>query len=260
VSRRADAFTLACVLAGALVVLFVVSPLAATLLGSTPARLAETAGDTEVLRSLAVTFAAGLLATAIGAVGGVPLAYLLARRRFRGRRAIEGLVMLPVVVPHTAAGVALLLVYGRRGLLGQLLAPLGLTFTDTIAGVTVAMLFVGLPFLVSASREAFALVDAEIERVALTDGATRWQAFYLIALPAAGRGILSGAVMMWSRGISEFGAVAIIAYHPRILPVLIYEFFTGYGLSAALPLAAVLIIVVLAVFVALQALLPRAED
>ncbi|MHB0875815.1 MAG: ABC transporter permease [Anaerolineae bacterium] len=259
-SRRLDAFTVACTILGSLLLLFIVAPLLATLLASSPARLAETVADAEVARSLAVTFGAGLLATLLGAVGGVPIAYLLARRRFRGRRLVEGLLALPVVIPHTAAGVALLLVFGRRGVFGRILAPLGLEFTDTIAGVTVAMLFVGLPFLVSASREAFALVDAEIERVALTDGATPWQAFYLVTLPAAWRGIFTGALMMWSRGISEFGAVVIIAYHPRIVPVLVYEFFTGYGLGAALPLTAVLIVVVLLVFVALQALLPRREE
>ena len=160
----------------------------------------------------------------------IPLAYLLARRRFRGKRWVEAVINLPVVIPHTAAGVALLMVFGRRGFLGQWLAPLGVTFTDNLGGIVVAMLFVSLPYLVNLSREAFALVDDELERVALTDGASPWQAFWHVTLPLAWRGVLGGAVMMWARGISEFGAVVILAYHPKIVPVLVYERFEGFGL------------------------------
>jgi molybdate/tungstate transport system permease protein len=185
---------------------------------------------------------------------------LLARRRFRGKHLIRALVTLPVVVPHTAAGVALLFVFGRRGLLGGWLAPLGLLFTDSLGGIVVAMLFVSLPFLVNMSVEAFALVDEETERVALVDGATPWQAFWLITLPQAGRGVLGGAVMMWARGISEFGAVVILAYFPKIVPVLIYERFEGFGLAAAQPVAALLILAALVVFgIVRLALLPEHE-
>jgi molybdate/tungstate transport system permease protein len=174
---------------------------------------------------------------------------------------VEAVVSLPVIVPHTAAGVALLMVFGRRGLLGQWLTPLGLTFTDKPAGIVVAMLFVSLPFLVTMSKEAFALVDEELERVALTDGATRWQAFTRVTLPLAWRGVLGGAIMMWARGISEFGAVVILAYHPKIVPVLVYERFEGFGLSAALPVAVLLIITVLVVFGLLRlALLPESDE
>ena len=108
------------------------------------------------------------------------------------------------------------------------------------------------------SRESFALVDEELERVALIDGASAWQAFWHVTLPLAARGVLGGAVMMWARGISEFGAVVILAYNPKIVPVLVYERFNGFGLSAAQPVAALLIVVSIAVFVLLRvALLPE---
>jgi len=185
---------------------------------------------------------------------------MLARRKFRGKRLLEAIINLPVVIPHTAAGIALLLVFGRRGLLGQWLSPLGITFTDNLAGIVVAMLFVSLPFLVNLSREAFALVDEEMERVALIDGASQWQAFFHVTLPLAWRGVLGGAVMMWARGISEFGAVVILAYHPKIVPVLVYERFEGFGLDAAQPIALLLILVALVVFISLRlALLPDRE-
>lgn len=254
---RGQYLDLAFSILGGVLLLFIVLPLIAIVLQATPATFWQAFSDPEVRRAIGLTFGAAALATGLGAVCGVPLAYLLARRRFRGKRLVEALVNLPVVIPHTAAGVALLLVFGRRGLLGSWLAPWGITFTDNLAGIVVAMLFVSLPFLVNLSREAIALVDSELEAVALADGASRWQAFLFITLPLALRGILSGMVMMWARGISEFGAVVILAYHPKIAPVLIFERFEGFGLAAALPAAVVLVLAALLAFSLLRIKLPR---
>jgi molybdate/tungstate transport system permease protein len=102
---------------------------------------------------------------------------------------------------------------------------------------------------------------SEFERVALTDGARPWQSFWHIALPQAWRGILGGAVMMWARGISEFGAVVILAYHPKIVPVLVYERFAGFGLVSAQPVAVILIVAALLAFGLLRlALLPQRQE
>ncbi len=259
-SRRNLAFNLVFSILGGLLILFVVLPLVSTLLSTTPAAFLSSFADPEVLKSIGLTFGAGLISTSLALVTGVPLAYLLARRTFRGKRLLEAIINLPVVIPHTAAGIALLLVFGRRGMLGQWLSPLGITFTDNLAGIVVAMLFVSLPFLVNLSRESFALVDEEYEKVAFTDGASLWQAFFNVTLPLAWRGVLGGAVMMWARGISEFGAVVILAYHPKITPVLVYERFVGFGLDAAQPIALILILVALIVFISLRlALLPEHE-
>jgi molybdate/tungstate transport system permease protein len=258
--RQFSLFNLVFTILAGLLVVFVILPLASTLLAATPQHIWQALFDPEVLHSTVLTFGAAVIATGLGLFTGVPLAYILARRRFRFKRLVEAVVNLPVVIPHTAAGVALLLVFGRRGLLGQWLAPLGVTFTDNLGGIVVAMLFVSLPFLVNMSRESFGLVDEELERVALIDGASRWQAFWLVTLPLAWRGVLGGAVMMWARGISEFGAVVILAYHPKIMPVLIYERFEGLGLDAALPVAGLLILAVLIVFGLLRlALLPDTD-
>ncbi len=237
---------------GGLLLLFIILPLASILLGTTPHTLWLALVDKEVLRSISLTFSAAAIATLLAIVTGVPLAFLLARRKFSGKRLVEALVNLPIVIPHTAAGVALLLVFGRRGLLGQWLTPLGVTFTDNFTGIVVAMLFVSLPFLVNLSRESFALVDEELELVALIDGASPWQAFWYVSLPQAWRGIMAGALMMWARGISEFGAVVILAYHPKIVPVLVFERFEGFGLVAAQPVAALLVLVALATFIFLR--------
>jgi len=250
VSRRL--FDLAFAAAGGLLVLFVLLPLVSILGTLTPRRFWLAFTDPEVVRAVGLTCLAAAIATALALAGGVPLSYLLARRRFRGRQWVTALIDLPVVVPHTAAGVALLMVFGRRGLVGRWLAPLGVLFTDSLGGIVVGMLFVSLPFLVNMSREAFAMVDSEIERVAQIDGATPWQAFWFITLPLAWRGVLGGAVMMWARGMSEFGAVVILAYHPKIAPVLVYERFQGFGLAAAQPVAAILILAALAAFALLR--------
>ncbi|MBN1667660.1 MAG: ABC transporter permease [Anaerolineales bacterium] len=254
-------FTLAFGAAGSLLVLFVLLPLVSTLLAVTPSALIQVLTDPQVQASLRLTFGAAAAATGLAALGGIPLAYILARRRFPGKRLVEAIVDLPVVIPHTAAGIALLMVFGSRGLLGKPLAGIGLYFTNNALGVIIAMLFVSLPYLVNLSREAFGLVDEELERIALVEGATEWQAFTQVTLPLAWRGVFSGALMMWARGISEFGAVVILAYHPKIIPVLIYERFQGFGLSVALPVAALLIFTALAVFTLLRlVLLPEIKD
>ncbi len=259
--KRFDLFTFVFAAAASSLLLFVLLPLVNTLAQTPLAALWDALTDGQVLASLALTFYAAAWATALALLTGVPLAYLLARHEFAGKRWVEGIVNLPIVVPHTAAGIALLTVFGRHGFAGKAFGAFNVRFTDDVPGIVVGMLFVSLPFLVNAAREAFAQIDPELEGVAQTMGASRWQAFRYVTLPLAWRGIIAGAVMMWGRGISEFGAVVILAYHPRIIPVLTYERFAGFGLAAAQPVAVILIVASLGVFVLLQALLiPKTES
>jgi len=238
-----------------LLLLFVVLPLLTALLQTPLQDLIQTVSDRQVLSALGVTFYAAVWATVLALLTGVPLAYLLARYDFVLKTWVEGLINLPIVIPHTAAGIALLMVFGRKGTAGRFFGVFGVGFTDTVAGIVVGMLFVSLPFLVNAAREAFAAVDPELEAMALTLGGTRWQAFRYVTLPMAIPGITTGAVMMWGRGISEFGAVIILAYHPKTVPVLVFERLEGFGLSYARPVAVILILASLAVFVLLQLVL-----
>lgn len=247
-------------LAGALLLLFILLPLAAALFSTTPKALAQAIGDPELGQSLVLTFSASAIATGLTLLGGLPLAYLLARNRFRGKRVVESLVDLPVVIPHTAAGIALLLVFGSQGVIGKALTPLGIDFIDSLWGIVAAMAFVSLPYLVSLSREAFAAVDPALEQAALVDGASAWQTFTRVTLPIAWRGVVSGILMMWARGISEFGAVVILAYHPKIVPVLLFERFQGFGLDAAQPIAVLMVALVLVIFVLLRTVLMNGHD
>ena len=256
-SRRLSPVSVAGGLLSTLLILFLLVPVVVLLLGATPASMAEALQEGEVGRSVAVTLGGAGLATLLELCGGLPLAWMLARKRIPGKRLIDGLLGLPVIIPHTSAGVALLLTWGARGPLGRPLGSLGLFFTDRLSGVVVAMLFVSVPFLVNAARDAFAAVDRDLEEAAQCDGASLLQVAWHITLPLASRGIVGGALLMWARGISEFGAVVLLAYHPRTLAVLVYERFQGYGLKRATPLAALLIAIALVMFALAGGLLAR---
>lgn len=251
---RISSFNVVFYILGGALILFIVLPLTTTIIGTSVSSLWSTLKDIEVLDSLWLTFSAGSISTCIALITGVPLAFMLARKQFHGKELLLGIIDLPVVIPHTAAGIALLLVFGNRGYLGKVAGSIGLRFIDNVPGIVVGMLFVSLPFLVNSARDAFAQIDPEFEQMAQLEGATQWQSFRHISLPLASRGILSGAVLMWARGISEFGAVVILAYNPQIIPVLVFEKFQGYGLSAAQPVAVILIIASLTVFLLLRSI------
>ena len=243
-----------------ILVILVVIPLASMILSSDPEILRSTISDQEVVSSILLTLRAALWATLVSVIFGIPLAYLLARRNFPGKSIVQGLVDLPVMIPHTAAGIALLMVYGRNFFMGQAFGKVGLTFVGTEAGISLAMAYVSLPFLVNSAKDGFLSVDPKLERVARTLGASPWQAFFLVSLPLAWRPILSGAIMMWARGISEFGAVVVLVYHPMIAPILIWERFQAYGLKYAKPVSVLLIILCLLIFAVLRWLAERRKE
>jgi molybdate/tungstate transport system permease protein len=241
---------------GAGLVLFVVGPLLRLLLAVSPEGLAGGLADPELRASIALTVATATAATLIAAGLGIPLAYLLARHEFPGRRLVQGLVELPVVIPHPVAGIALLLFLGRRSAVGGALAELGLEFVNHIPGIVVGMLFVSAPILVSGAREAFRGVDPKLERVARTLGDSGWQAFRRVTFPLAGRGVLAGAILAWARSVSEFGAIVILTYNPKVASIYIFDRFTAFGLQAAIPAAVLLLLVALLVFLVVRLLQP----
>lgn len=242
---------------GACLVLFIVGPLLRLLFFASPQSLADALRDTELRESIALTIFTASAATLIAALFGVPLAYLLARRDFPGRRLVQGLIELPVVVPHPVAGIALLLFLGRRSEIGGALAHLGLEFVSHVPGIVAAMLFVSAPILVSGAREAFRSVDPQLERVARTLGDSAWGAFRRVTLPLAGRGVLAGSILAWSRSVSEFGSIVILTYNPKVASIYIFDRFTTYGLQAAVPAAVILLLVALTVLVVVRVLQPR---
>jgi len=230
------------------VVLLIVAPLLGLILASSFGEVAGAAADREVIASVRLTLGCALAATLLCTLGGVPLAYLLARRRFWGRAALLAVIDLPIIIPHSTAGIALLTVLGRQSLLGTMLGD----FVGTSAGITAAMAFVSAPFLVNAACNGFAAVPEHLEKAGRTLGATPLRAFVTIALPLAWRDIVSGMIMMWARGISEFGAVVIVAYYPMTTPTLVFQRFNDFGLSYARSAAVVLLLICVAIFVVLR--------
>lgn len=240
-------------LAGALLVLFLALPLV-LLVAAGSSGLAGAARDTELLGSLALTFATATAATLFAMLGGSPIAYALARRRFTGRSALAAVVDIPLLIPHPVAGIAILLLVSRSTPVGSGLTQLGLRVVGTPSGIIAAMLFVSAPLYISAAREAFARVDRRFEFIARTLGDSPSEAFRRVTLPLARRGLASAAIVTWARAVSEFGAVVVLAYNPKVVSVLSYERLTGGGLQDALPVAAVLVLVSFVPLIALRAL------
>ncbi len=241
-------------LLASLLLLFLAGPLFGIVARGGVAGLRLLVDDRELRGALALTAVAATTTTALAALLGTPLAWWLARRTFRGRAVVDALLDLPILLPHPVAGIALLLVLGRGTPLGARLLDLGVRVVGTPAGTVCAMLFVAAPLYVSAAREAFARVDPSYELVARTLGANAWTAFRRVSLPLARRGLIAGAAVTWTRAVSEFGAVIVLAYNPKVVSVLSYERLTGYGLSEALPVAAALLLVSLVPLTALRVL------
>jgi molybdate/tungstate transport system permease protein len=250
--KQIHIFSVIMTLAGALVLLFVIAPLAGMFLHTSGSSIAQALQDTEVTHSILLTLGSAMAATLIFSLGIIPLAWLMARHTFRGKRIIQGIIDLPVVIPHSAAGIALLSVVSENAIFGKAAAGLGLSFIGTIGGIIIAMAFVSLPFLFNAARDSFESIDRRLEYAAMNLGASPAKTFFTISLPLAKNGIVSGMIMMFARGMSEFGAIVIIAYYPMVTPVMIYDRFASFGLEASRPIALLFICIALIVFIVIR--------
>lgn len=237
---------------GAVLVTFIALPLVATVLSQSPGSIADAYGDPEVQSAIFMSFGAALLATVLSLGFGIPLAYVMARVDFRGKGIVQGIIDVPVVIPHTIAGVTLLVVFGRMGLFSSEMGALNLRFEDELLGIVIAMMFVSVSFVVNSARDGFEAVDERLENVARSLGASRTGAFLTVTLALSMPSVVTGAVMTWARAVSEFGAVVIIAFFPKIIPTLIYEKNIHSGLSESLPIAALLILICVGIFVVLR--------
>lgn len=198
--------------------------------------------------AVGLSLATASIATLVMLILGVPLAYVMVRHDFPGRRLLDAAIDLPILVPQSVAGIALLLLCGPKTPLGQGLAALGIDVAGSAVGIVLAQIFVGSPFLIRSSMEAFEAVPERLEKSARSLGATQGSTFLRIALPLAGGGILNGCILCWARAVSEVGALMVLAYHPMTASVFIYDIFTQYGLREAQPAAALLVILCLWLF------------
>ncbi|MCK9230420.1 MAG: ABC transporter permease [Syntrophales bacterium] len=244
---------------GAVIMLFILVPLVEMLTAPSLTQIMETIGDKHVVRSIRLSITTALSAAAISFVFGTPLAYVLARTDFRGKRLVESIVDLPIVIPHPVIGIAILSVAGKNHWLGMILADLGIRVMGSVTGIVIVLTFVGIPFYVNAVKAGFENIPSRLEHVSRSLGASMFSTFFRITFPLARRSVLIGFVMCTARAISEFGAVVVVAYHPMIAPVLIYERFEAYGLKYSQPVAVWLISVCLILFLTLRILTMKSE-
>jgi molybdate transport system permease protein len=236
---------------------FLVLPLAGLLVRAPWSGLPRRLAAPGILTALGLSLQTATLATVVSVVLGVPLAWLLARVDFPGRRVVRALVTVPLVLPPVVGGVALLLVLGRRGLLGAWLdATFGVTLPFTTTGVVVAEAFVAMPFLIIAVEGALRGADTRYEEAAATLGAGRWTTFRRVTVPLVAPGIAAGAVLCWARALGEFGATITFAGNfpgvTQTMPLAVYQTLEGGDLDGAMVLSLILLVVSVTILASLR--------
>ncbi|MHB8819213.1 MAG: ABC transporter permease [Bellilinea sp.] len=250
-------------LLGLPLVLFIVIPLAALLLRVPYQDFFETVKTTQVKQAIQLSLYTSTISMLITVIAGTPVAYMLARSRSRGIQIIDTIIDLPTVLPPAVAGVALLMAFGRRGLVGVWLAEMGITIPFTETAVIMAQIFVASPFFIKSAAIGFSAIRVELMEAAALDGANRWQTFWHISLPLARISMLSGGVMTWARALGEFGATIIFAGNfpgrTQTMPLAIYVGFE-LDLDTALMLSFILICFAFLTLLLVKYILNRTTD
>ena len=209
--------------------------------------------------ALKLSLVTSSISVGLALLTGTPLAYILVHSRFPGRMLVDLLVDVPVVLPPSVAGIALLMAFGRVGIFGTWLNAVGITIPFTTAAVVIAQTFVSAPFLVRSARIGFAAIDPQQQEAARMEGANEWQLFRYIMLPLAGRALLTGVILAWTRALGEFGATILFAGNlegkTQTMPLAIY-----IGFEENIKIALVLSVMLLAVSLVFLALLRKLEE
>jgi molybdate transport system permease protein len=218
--------------------------------------LATAATTPVVLDALSLSLVTTAISLVLTVSLGLPLAFVLARRQFRGKGWLEAVVDLPIVLPPSVAGLALLLVFGRRGLLSAPFDVLGIAVPFTTIAVILAQTFVSAPFFIRSARTGIASVDRDLEDAARVDGASEGQLFRSITVPLAGAALAAGLVMCWARSLGEFGATIMFAGNvegrTQTLPLVVYSQFQGGDLDGSIAAAAILVLAAFGVLLAVR--------
>jgi len=229
-----------------LVVLIPLSALVFKTAGLSWQEFMEAVAAPRVLASYRVTFGAALAAAAINAVFGVLVAWVLVRYPFPGRRLVDALVDLPFALPTAVAGITLATVYSANGWVGRYLEPHGIKIAFTPLGITIAMTFIGLPFVVRTVQPVIEELDAELEEAAACLGANRWQTFRKVLLPLFTPSVLTGFALSFARGVGEYGSIIFIAGNmpmvSEITPLIIITKLEQYDYQGATAVASVMLV------------------
>jgi molybdate/tungstate transport system permease protein len=259
--KRREPFFWITVSCGLVIMAFILLPLIEMMTAPSGTMLQGAIQDRDVLRSIWLSIYTAGSAALIAFVFGTPLSYLLARSDFRGKRLVEGIIDLPIVIPHPVVGIAILSVAGKNYWIGRALGEIGVRIMGSVTGIITVLTFVGMPLYLHAAKDGFESISPRLEGVSRSLGASMFSTFFRITFPLAWRSMLVGIIMCSARAISEFGAVVIVAYHPMIAPVLIYERFEGYGLKYSQPVAVWLVLICLTLFLILRLLtLPKKKQ
>jgi molybdate/tungstate transport system permease protein len=249
---KAPLFTRLCLGGGLLALGLVLFPLIHLAMQDSLQTLWRTFARGEVASAIWLSLLTSTLATVFLAVWAVPLAYALARVDFAGKRWALALIDVPILVPQSVAGVALIVLLGPSSVLGSALEKLGLPISGTLFGIVIAQVFVAAPFLVKTAMTAFEAVPLQLEFASRSLGASPAATFARIALPLASRGVLVGATLAWARAVSEFGCIVLFASSPVTAPVLVHTEFLRAGASESRPIAVLLLVICVWIFVMLQ--------
>jgi molybdate transport system permease protein len=224
--------------------LFIALPILALLLGINPDDFRSHLQETEVIQAVQTSFITSTCTVLLALLFGTPIAYYLSNNRSRFQHLVDTLIDLPTVLPPAVAGVALLLAFGRRGMIGSWLNLFGISIPFTLGAVILAQTFIATPLYIKSATLGFSAIDTELKKAAALDGASHWQIFRYIVVPMSWMSILSGAVMTWARALGEFGATIIFAGNfpgrTQTMPLAIYIGFE-INMSTALSLSAILV-------------------
>src|SRR5713101_59522 len=231
------------VVAGLPMIMFLLLPCVSLVFRVSPASFLQHIVEPQVAQAIALSGTTTLISTIVALIAGTPVAYLIARRNFPGKAALDTLIDLPIVLPPSVAGIALLIAFGRRGLLGGYLNELGISIPFTQAAVVLAQLFVASPLYIKSAKAGFASVDSDFEQAAAIDGASPWKIFCTVTVPLSFHALVGGAIMTWARALGEFGATIIFAGNfpgrTQTMPLAIY---IGFELDLRISLALALIL------------------
>ncbi|WP_048057887.1 tungstate ABC transporter permease WtpB [Methanothermococcus okinawensis] len=233
----------------AMIFLFVFIPIITMLLN--PGDISTAIRDKEVIGAIMVSLKAAFTATLMALIFGVPLSYIFSRYEFKGKNIIEAIIDMPMAIPHSVIGIMLLTVICGTPI-GELLKNYGVVLVDNFWGIVIVMLYVGIPFMINSAKNGFFMIDEELENVSRTLGASQIRTFFSISLPLIKNNLISGSILAFARGISEVGAILIMAYFPKTAPVLILDRFNEYGLNESKPIAAIMIIISILLFATLR--------
>jgi len=239
-------------ISGMLILMFILGPLINTFNWIQKDLMIEALHDDKIIKSILLSMKCATYSMLLAFVLGVSFAYYIERHEFYGKRFLESIIDIPMVMPHTVVGIALLTVLSRRSALGKFMMAHNIDILGTEIAIVIAMLFVSLPLMFNSAKEAFKWIPVRMENVSRSLGASHFKTFFTITFRLAWRDLLSGMIITWARSISEFGAVIILAYHPMIAPTLIYERFSTYGIIYAIPVTAILMMIAMVLFIALR--------